>query len=149
MAITYEIRSFDPATSEMWVEYSDGSRGGFGIPVIDGNYLSGEALHDYIMHMKPPRIVSGGNADELLALVKPGQGQPRRFSKKRLFEAMTDVEYDKWEKAELQQNKRKRRMVEEAVELRENDAAFPELRAVMVAVYGEPRTVELLKAASF
>lgn len=69
------------------------------------------------------------------------------YSKKQLFEAMTDAEYDMWEVAEKQQSKRKARMLKEALYLDANDPWFNELRSAMITVFGESRTSELLTAA--
>jgi len=72
----------------------------------------------------------------------------RRFSKKKLFESMTDAEYDTWEQIERQQNKRKARMFREASELNDSDPAFKELLGVMTQAFGSARTVALLATAA-
>jgi len=90
-------------------------------------------------------------ARKLLTANTPVFSRPVRaqvFSKKKLFEAMSDAEYDTWEQIERQQNKRKARMFREATELNDQDASFKELLAVMTQAYGSPRTVALLAAAA-
>jgi len=72
----------------------------------------------------------------------------QEFSKKRLFEQMTDAEYDTWETIERQQNKRKARMFRESTVLNDQDTNFPELVTVMTRAYGATRTVELLAGAA-
>ncbi len=75
--------------------------------------------------------------------------QPKRYSKKLLFEAMTEAEYAKFESYETQHSKREARMFREATELNEADEGFAKVLGLMQAAYGEDRAAELLAAAEF
>lgn len=72
---------------------------------------------------------------------------PRRYSKKALFEAMTDAEYETFESTEAGQSARDRRVFREATELDERDPGFAKVLGLMNAVYGEARAAELLSKA--
>lgn len=87
--------------------------------------------------------------DDFIAPIEKALEPPKRYSKKALFEAMTEAEYAKFETYETQQSKREARMFREATELHEADAGFPKVLSLMQAAYGEDRASELLAAAEF
>lgn len=75
------------------------------------------------------------------------QPMPARYSKKKLFEAMTDAEYETFEATESGQTAKDRRVFREATELSEADPGFAKVLGLMQAAYGEDRAAELLAAA--
>lgn len=94
----------------------------------------------------PEWVALEAGGAEIAAYVPP-PGPPRRYSKRQLFGAMTDAEYDLFQQAEAQQSERKRAVFRHATELAENDADWSEFLALMTAAYGEARSAELLEAA--
>ncbi|MEF2554053.1 hypothetical protein VQ042_22385 [Aurantimonas sp. A2-1-M11] len=80
---------------------------------------------------------------------EPQPALPKRYSKKALFEAMTDEEYETFELVEAQQTNRDRRIFREASELNEADQGFYQVQHLLSGTYGEARASELLKSAEF
>lgn len=72
---------------------------------------------------------------------------PARYSKKRLFEAMTEAEYDTFEQTEAQQPAKDRRVFREAQELDAADPGFARFEGLLVQVYGAERAAEMLADA--
>lgn len=66
------------------------------------------------------------------------------YSKKAIFDQLTDAEYDKWELAETKQSKRKRRVFLEAQQLSPADPSWPEVLGLMEATLGKERTATIL-----
>lgn len=97
------------------------------------------------------KVISKADAEQRGWRVGPGYFEPlkfeKRYSKRMLFGSLSDAEYAIWEQVEAQQTPRRRRMLQEAVELNESDEDFPDLYIAMVAAYGQARADELLEKA--
>lgn len=97
------------------------------------------------------KVISKADAEQRGWIVAPGYFEPikfeKRYSKRQLFGSLSDAEYAIWEQVEAQQSPRRRRMLQEAVELNESDEDFPDLYMAMVAAYGQERADELLEKA--
>jgi hypothetical protein len=78
----------------------------------------------------------------------PVPARPRIFSKRKLFLALTDAEYDTFAGIEAQQSARDRRAFSEVVELNEADADWPQFLGLLQYAYGETRVAEILDAAA-
>ena len=72
---------------------------------------------------------------------------PVTYSKRRLFGAMTDAEFARFDTKKKGQSARKQAVFDHSTELVASDPDFPELRGLMVLEFGEARTAELLTAA--
>lgn len=83
--------------------------------------------------------------DERLGKVDPPG--VARYSKRRLFGAMTDEQYDLFEQTEASQNKRRRRIFQEAMELSEDDPDWPDFLELMETTYGADEARRLLEFA--
>ena len=75
--VRYVIRAFDATTGVADVQYEDGTRNLFFIPVDpQGKYFTGDALNRYIRSMKPPEPITGSNPEDIEAIVEPDPNAP-------------------------------------------------------------------------
>lgn len=79
MDLTYKIREFNQVTGSIVVEFEDFAPFNIDLPLVDGKYLEGEALNDYIKGFLPvefvqrKQVIAQGieNASNIAALVEP------------------------------------------------------------------------------
>lgn len=72
--MAYVIKKFHKGTIE--VVYDDQIKNSIVVPVVDGEYITGTALSEYIESMRPRQVPPPSNGAAIEALVQPDTQQP-------------------------------------------------------------------------